>query len=209
MPPAKLCDKAIVQCDIDRYRRDQLHQRYVRPPESAQQRIVEIKEERCGQTDENDHTPVCKILRYDLPRPCSGTTTRASPCEPTPTPLGRCSKRPQRKWAASWHRSDKNLHTSGSIGAEVTSAPMLFHPFRAFRHVGQGVGQNLPHTLTYKVCGVYITKKHRKPKFSVLFGAGGVTRTPDLWLFVRIYNKRHALFKNDQISVSFRKYAAS
>ena len=63
---------------------------------------------------------------------------------------------------------------------------MLFHPFRAFRYVGQGVGQNLPHTLTYNVCGVSITKKHRKPKFSMLFGAGGVTRTPDRWLLVRM-----------------------
>ena len=33
---------------------------------------------------------------------------------------------------------------------------------------------------TYNVCGVFITKKHRKPKLSMLFGAGGVTRTPDL-----------------------------
>ena len=57
---------------------------------------------------------------------------------------------------------------------------MLFHPFRAFQYVGQGVGQNLPHTLTYNVCGVFATKKHRKPEFSMLFGAGGVTRTPDL-----------------------------
>ena len=57
---------------------------------------------------------------------------------------------------------------------------MLPHPPRAFRYVGQGVGQNPPHTLTYNVCGVFITKKHRKPKFSTLFGAGGVTRTPDL-----------------------------
>jgi hypothetical protein len=27
---------------------------------------------------------------------------------------------------------------------------------------------------------VFATKKHRKPKFSMLFGAGGVTRTHDL-----------------------------
>ena len=29
-------------------------------------------------------------------------------------------------------------------------------------------------------CGIFVAKKHRKPKFSMLFGAGGVTRTPDL-----------------------------
>ncbi len=39
---------------------------------------------------------------------CSVTTTRDSPCEPTPTPHGRCSKRPRTKWAASWRRFDKS-----------------------------------------------------------------------------------------------------
>ena len=57
---------------------------------------------------------------------------------------------------------------------------MLFHPFRTFRQVGQGVGKSLPHTLTHNICGIFVTKKHRKPKFSMLFGAGGVTRTHDL-----------------------------
>ena len=57
---------------------------------------------------------------------------------------------------------------------------MLFRPFRAFRQVGQGVGQNLAHTLTHNICNIFVTKKRRKPKFSMLFGAGGVTRTPDL-----------------------------
>ena len=146
MPPAKLCDKAIVQCDIDRYRRDQLHQRYVRPPESAQQRTVEIKEERCGQTDENDHTPVCKILRYDLPRPCSGTTTRASPCEPTPTPQGRSKTRPHKRWAASWRRSCEQNKTKNTGEKAKASSPVLFKSFYAFRCVGHGVGQAVdPH----------------------------------------------------------------
>ena len=57
---------------------------------------------------------------------------------------------------------------------------MLFHPFRTFRQVGQGVGQSLTHTLTHNVFDIFVTKKHRKPKFSMLFGAGGVTRTHDL-----------------------------
>ena len=73
---------------------------------------------------------------------------------------------------------------------------MLFHPFRAFRYVGQGVGQNLPHTLTYNVCGVSITKKHRKPKFSMLFGAGGVTRTPDLLITKCIRALRLTVFRD-------------
>ena len=46
--------------------------------------------------------------------------------------------------------------------------------------VGQGVGQSLTHTLTCNIFSIFVTKKHRKPKFSMLFGAGGVTRTHDL-----------------------------
>ena len=57
---------------------------------------------------------------------------------------------------------------------------MLFKPIRAFPRVGHGVGQQLTHTPTHTIFSVFATKKHRKPKFSVLFGAGGVTRTPDL-----------------------------
>ena len=40
--------------------------------------------------------------------------------------------------------------------------------------------RQLTHILTHTFFSVFATKKHRKPKFSVLFGAGGVTRTPDL-----------------------------
>ena len=40
--------------------------------------------------------------------------------------------------------------------------------------------RQLTHILTHTIFSVFATKKHRKPKFSVLFGAGGVTRTPDL-----------------------------
>ena len=46
--------------------------------------------------------------------------------------------------------------------------------------VGHGVGQQLTHILSRTIFGVFATKKHRKPKFSMLFGAGGVTRTHDL-----------------------------
>ena len=46
--------------------------------------------------------------------------------------------------------------------------------------VGHDVGQQLTHILTHTIFSVFATKKHRKPKFSMLFGAGGVTRTPDL-----------------------------
>jgi len=40
--------------------------------------------------------------------------------------------------------------------------------------------RQLTHILTHTIFGVFATKKHRKPKFSMLFGAGGVTRTHDL-----------------------------
>jgi len=42
------------------------------------------------------------------------------------------------------------------------------------------VGQRLTRIVTRTVFGIFATKKHRKPKFSMLFGAGGVTRTHDL-----------------------------
>ena len=99
---------------------------------------------------------------------------------PTRTPRGRCREVPQKRWAISWHRSDKNFSYKKNIGEKAASSPMLFHPFRTFRQVGQGVGQSLTHTLTHNVFDIFVTKKHRKPKFSMLFGAGGVTRTHDL-----------------------------
>ena len=46
--------------------------------------------------------------------------------------------------------------------------------------VGQGVGQAVDPHFDPHHFSVFATKKHRKPKFSMLFGAGGVTRTHDL-----------------------------
>jgi hypothetical protein len=40
--------------------------------------------------------------------------------------------------------------------------------------------RQLTRILTHTIFGVFAAKKHRKPKLSMLFGAGGVTRTPDL-----------------------------
>ena len=57
---------------------------------------------------------------------------------------------------------------------------MLFKPIRAFPRVGHDVDQQLTRILAHTIFSVFATKKHRKPKFSMLFGAGGVTRTPDL-----------------------------
>ena len=39
---------------------------------------------------------------------CSATMMPDSHSAPTPTPLGRCSKRLRRKWAVSWLRFDKS-----------------------------------------------------------------------------------------------------
>jgi len=51
--------------------------------------------------------------------------------------------------------------------------------------VGHGVGQQLTHILARTIFGVFATKKHRKPKFSMLFGAAGQIRTADLILTKR------------------------
>ena len=43
-------------------------------------------------------------------------------------------------------------------------------------------GRQLTHILTHTISVVFATKKHRKPKFSMLFGAAGRIRTADLIL---------------------------
>ena len=42
--------------------------------------------------------------------------------------------------------------------------------------------RRLTHILTHTIFSVFATKKHRKPKFSMLFGAAGRIRTADLIL---------------------------
>ena len=61
--------------------------------------------------------------------------------------------------------------------------------------VGHGVGQCLTHILTHTFFSVFATKKHRKPKFSMPFGAGGVTRTHDLLITKCIGALRLAVFR--------------
>ena len=55
--------------------------------------------------------------------------------------------------------------------------------------------RQLTHILTHTFFSVFATKKHRKPKFSMLFGAGGVTRTHDLLITKCIRALRLLLFK--------------
>ena len=42
--------------------------------------------------------------------------------------------------------------------------------------------RQLTHILTHTIFSIFATKKHRKPKFSMLFGAAGQIRTADLIL---------------------------
>ena len=55
--------------------------------------------------------------------------------------------------------------------------------------------RQLTHILTHTIFSVFATKKHRKPKFSMLFGAGGVTRTHDLLITKCIGVLRLAVFR--------------
>ena len=55
--------------------------------------------------------------------------------------------------------------------------------------------RQLTRILTHTIFGVFAAKKHRKPKLSMLFGAGGVTRTPDLLITKCILALRLLLFK--------------
>ena len=60
------------------------------------------------------------------------------------------------------------------------SSPVLFKSIRTFPRVGHGVGQAVDPHFDPHLFQRFCNKKHRKPKFSMLFGAGGVTRTHDL-----------------------------
>ena len=113
---------------------------------------------------------------------CSATMTLDSHSAPTPTPQGRSKTRPHKRWAASWRRSCEQNKTKNTGEKAKASSPVLFKPIHAFSRVGHGVGQQLTHILTHTISGVFATKKHRKPKFSMLFGAAGQIRTADLIL---------------------------
>ena len=55
--------------------------------------------------------------------------------------------------------------------------------------------RQLTRILTHTIFSIFATKKHRKPKFSMLFGAGGVTRTHDLLITKCIGVLRLAVFR--------------
>ena len=91
--------------------------------------------------------------------------------------------------AAKCCREDGQLHGTDQIkiliqaeALERTRLPLrcsftLSAHFRVWVRVWV---RQLTHILTHTFFSFFATKKHRKPKFSMLFGAGGVTRTPDL-----------------------------
>ena len=104
----------------------------------------------------------------------------ASPFVPTPMLRGRCSKRPRRKWAVSWRRFDKSYRASRAPERKQLPLRCSFILSAHFRLWVTVWVRQLTHILTHTISSDFATKKHRKPKFSMLFGAGGVTRTPDL-----------------------------
>ena len=56
--------------------------------------------------------------------------------------------------------------------------------------------RQLTRILTHTIFSVFAAKKHRKPKFSMLFGAGGVTRTHDLLITKCIGVLRLTVFRD-------------
>ena len=100
---------------------------------------------------------------------------------PTPTLRGRSKTRPHRPWAVLWHRSCKQK--KGAKIPERRQKPPLRCSLNLSTHFVVWVTvwvRQLTHISTHTIFSVFATKKHRKSKFSMLFGAGGVTRTHDL-----------------------------
>ena len=65
------------------------------------------------------------------------------------------------------------------------------------------------HILTHTIFGVFATKKHRKPKFSMLFGAAGQIRTADLILTKRRRAFQPLLYKAFRRFLSKKDEAAA
>ena len=94
---------------------------------------------------------------------------QALPCEPTPTPQGRSRMKLHKRWAASWRRSCKQKKDAKYRSGGKTSSPVLFEPIRTFSRVGHGVGQAVDPHFDPHIFQHFCNKKHRKPKFSMLF----------------------------------------
>ena len=110
----------------------------------------------------------------------SATMTPDSHSAPTPTQPGRSKTRPHKPWAVSWRRSCEQKE--GKNTGEEAKPPLRYSlglsgHFRVWVTVWV---RRLTHILTHTIFSVFATKKHRKPKFSMLFGAAGQIRTADL-----------------------------
>ena len=124
----------------------------------------------------------CKMAWTSKPSAvCSATMTPDSHSAPTPTLRGRSKTRPHRPWAVLWHRSCKQKKDAKI--PERRQKPPLRCSLNLSTHFVVWVTvwvRQLTHISTHTIFSVFATKKHRKSKFSMLFGAGGVTRTHDL-----------------------------
>ena len=114
---------------------------------------------------------------------CSATMTPDSHSAPTPTLRGRSKTRPHRPWAVLWRRSCKQKK-GAKIPERRQKPPLrcsldLSGYFRVWVRVWV---RRLTHILPHTIFSVFATKKHRKPKFSMLCGAAGQIRTADLIL---------------------------
>ena len=90
----------------------------------------------------------------------------------TPTPQGRSRMKLHKRWAASWHRSCKQKKTK--IPERRQKLPLRYSLdlsgyFRVWVTVWV---RRLTHILTHTIFSVFATKKHRKPKFSMLLSGG-------------------------------------
>lgn len=98
------------------------------------------------------------------------TTMPDSHSAPTPMQPGRSRTKPRRPWAASWRRSCERKRTQKSTGEEVK--PPLRYSLDLSGHFRVWVRvwvRRLPHILPHTSFNIFTAKKHRKPKFSMLF----------------------------------------
>ena len=90
--------------------------------------------------------------------------------------------------------SRKRMRNTGEKAK--ASSPVLFGSIGIIPRVGHGVGQAVDPHFDPHLFQRFCNKKHRKPKFSMLFGAGGVTRTHDLLITKCIGVLRLTVFRD-------------
>ena len=105
--------------------------------------------------------------------------------------------------------NDGQLHGASHVSrknakiAERRQKPPLRYSLNLSAHFRVWVTvwvRQLTHILTHTIFSIFATKKHRNPKFSMLFGAAGQIRTADL-----ILTKRRRAFQPLQYK-AFRRF---